>query len=170
MWPVLLRLRAGARSSLDFGVEPVPRGRAQLRLSREPGDTSTRSRGSAGASPSPCKRTPKSSIDGALVSSVSSANSAPLRETPRSKAEGSVTQRRRGRRGRRVYSLDLAAVCSSRNRVPLFSDAHTSPPMRGDDSHLSDQHTRQTWSVAITPLRTARAPRAIDTQETRPHR
>ena len=41
-------------------------GRAKLLLSRELGDTSTRSRGSAGASPSRLRRTPNLSLDEAL--------------------------------------------------------------------------------------------------------
>ncbi len=53
-------------STLDLGVEPGPRGRAKLLLSRESGEASTRSRGSAGASPSRGRRTTKSSLDGPL--------------------------------------------------------------------------------------------------------
>ena len=56
----------GALSTLGFGVEPGPPGRAKLLLSREPGDTPTRVSGSAGASPSRGWRIPKSRLDGAL--------------------------------------------------------------------------------------------------------
>ncbi len=72
-WHVLWS--ASASSTLGFRVEPVPPGRAKLLLSREPGDTSTRSRGSAGASPSRGRRTPKSRLDGPLDRSVSEGNS-----------------------------------------------------------------------------------------------
>ncbi len=49
------RLGTSALSTLGFGVEPSPPGRAKLLLSRELGDTPTRSRGSAGASPQCCE-------------------------------------------------------------------------------------------------------------------
>ena len=57
----------GALSTLSIGGEAGPRGRAKLLLSREPGDASTRSSGSAGASPSRGRRTIKLRLDRALV-------------------------------------------------------------------------------------------------------
>ncbi len=59
--------RPSASSTLSFGVEPGPPGRAKLLLSREPGGVSTRSRGLAGASPSRGKRTLRASIGDALA-------------------------------------------------------------------------------------------------------
>ena len=56
-----------ALSTLGLGVEPGPSGSAKLLLSREPGDASNPVSGSAGASPSRGRRTPKSSIDGDLA-------------------------------------------------------------------------------------------------------
>ncbi len=73
------RHRMWGRGSRDDGVPPIgecthpgPPRRAKLLLSREPGDSSTRSRGSAGASPFRGRRTPTSTLNGVLAISEKS--------------------------------------------------------------------------------------------------